>query len=133
MYYHSLVEEAMRAPPPCWWDTSSDLPRASSLANTVSGPSMRCFSGRTIILPIIVTGSMILRVLRYGRAGPDSGVRRPQKPSAALRQRFGYVFAGQDGYPTNLAPSKRSIGCAYCRPGCFVYRNGAKWLMAFPG
>ena len=40
-----------------------------------------------------------LRVLRYGRGGPipgyahTEGVRR-------LRQRFGYVFAGQDGYPT---------------------------------
>lgn len=40
-----------------------------------------------------------LRPLRYGRAGPIPGygsietVRR-------LRQRFGYVFAGQDGYPT---------------------------------
>lgn len=43
-----------------------------------------------------------LRVLRYGRAGPipayadDDTVRR-------MRQRFGYVFAGQDGYPTILA------------------------------
>ena len=43
-----------------------------------------------------------LRVLRYGRAGPipayadDETVRR-------LRQRFGYVFSGQDGYPTILA------------------------------
>lgn len=40
-----------------------------------------------------------LRVLRYGRSGPlpgfaaDETVRR-------LRQRFGYVFAGQFGYPT---------------------------------
>ncbi|MEY4160244.1 MAG: hypothetical protein RLZZ136_865, partial [Pseudomonadota bacterium] len=40
-----------------------------------------------------------LRVLRYGRGGPMPGyahddiVRR-------LRQRFGYVFAGQHGYPT---------------------------------
>ncbi|MBN8500981.1 MAG: MBL fold metallo-hydrolase [Sphingomonadales bacterium] len=43
-----------------------------------------------------------LRVLRYGRAGPipayadDDTVRR-------MRQRFGYVFAGQDGYPTILS------------------------------
>lgn len=43
-----------------------------------------------------------LRVLRYGRAGPipayadEDTVRR-------MRQRFGYVFAGQDGYPTILA------------------------------
>lgn len=40
-----------------------------------------------------------LRALRYGRSGPlpgfaaDETVRR-------LRQRFGYVFAGQHGYPT---------------------------------
>ena len=43
-----------------------------------------------------------LRPLRYGRAGPlpgyaaDETVRR-------LRQRFGYVFAGQHGYPTIVA------------------------------
>ena len=43
-----------------------------------------------------------LRPLRYGRAGPvpgygaDETVRR-------LRQRFGYVFAGQYGYPTIVA------------------------------
>ena len=43
-----------------------------------------------------------LRPLRYGRAGPipafaaDETVRR-------LRQRFGYVFAGQHGYPTIAA------------------------------
>ncbi len=43
-----------------------------------------------------------LRVMRYGRAGPlpsyaaEETVRR-------LRQRFGYVFAGQHGYPTLLS------------------------------
>lgn len=43
-----------------------------------------------------------LRVMRYGRAGPlpgfaaDETVRR-------LRQRFGYVFAGQHGYPTIMS------------------------------
>ena len=40
-----------------------------------------------------------LRVLRYGRGGPI-----PSYASAEtvrrLRQRFGYVFAGQEGYPT---------------------------------
>ncbi|MEY2943556.1 MAG: hypothetical protein RLY97_1570 [Pseudomonadota bacterium] len=43
-----------------------------------------------------------LRCFRYGRAGPvpgfaaDDTVRR-------LRQRFGYIFAGQHGYPTIVA------------------------------
>jgi len=40
-----------------------------------------------------------LRVLRYGRAGPIPGF-ASQETMHRLRQRFGYVFAGQHGYPT---------------------------------
>jgi len=40
-----------------------------------------------------------LRVLRYGRGGPIPGYASPETVRR-LRQRFGYVFAGQDGYPT---------------------------------
>lgn len=40
-----------------------------------------------------------LRVLRYGRAGPIPGFASTETVRR-LRQRFGYVFAGQEGYPT---------------------------------
>ncbi|MEM1196134.1 MAG: MBL fold metallo-hydrolase [Pseudomonadota bacterium] len=40
-----------------------------------------------------------LRVLRYGRSGPIPGFAHTETVRR-LRQRFGYVFAGQDGYPT---------------------------------
>ena len=40
-----------------------------------------------------------LRPLRYGRAGPLSGF-AASETVRRLRQRFGYVFAGQHGYPT---------------------------------
>lgn len=40
-----------------------------------------------------------LRVLRYGRSGPIPGF-ASQQTMHRLRQRFGYVFAGQHGYPT---------------------------------
>jgi phosphoribosyl 1,2-cyclic phosphate phosphodiesterase len=40
-----------------------------------------------------------LRPLRYGRAGPISGF-AASETVRRLRQRFGYVFAGQHGYPT---------------------------------
>lgn len=40
-----------------------------------------------------------LRVLRYGRGGPIPGYAHSETVRR-LRQRFGYVFAGQDGYPT---------------------------------
>lgn len=40
-----------------------------------------------------------LRPLRYGRAGPIPGF-GSSETVRRLRQRFGYVFAGQDGYPT---------------------------------
>ncbi|MEM6856265.1 MAG: MBL fold metallo-hydrolase [Pseudomonadota bacterium] len=40
-----------------------------------------------------------LRVLRYGRGGPILGYAHTETVRR-LRQRFGYVFAGQDGYPT---------------------------------
>ena len=40
-----------------------------------------------------------LRVLRYGRGGPIPAYAHTETVRR-LRQRFGYVFAGQDGYPT---------------------------------
>lgn len=40
-----------------------------------------------------------LRVLRYGRGGPIPGFASTETVYR-LRQRFGYVFAGQFGYPT---------------------------------
>lgn len=40
-----------------------------------------------------------LRVLRYGRGGPIPGF-ASQETAYRLRQRFGYIFAGQHGYPT---------------------------------
>lgn len=40
-----------------------------------------------------------LRPLRYGRAGPIPGFAATETVRR-LRQRFGYVFAGQHGYPT---------------------------------
>lgn len=40
-----------------------------------------------------------LRVLRYGRGGPIPGF-AGNDTAYRLRQRFGYVFAGQHGYPT---------------------------------
>ncbi|MEE1876408.1 MBL fold metallo-hydrolase [Altererythrobacter litoralis] len=40
-----------------------------------------------------------LRVLRYGRGGPIPGF-ASEDTAYRLRQRFGYVFAGQFGYPT---------------------------------
>ncbi|WP_394727672.1 MBL fold metallo-hydrolase [Altererythrobacter sp. GH1-8] len=43
-----------------------------------------------------------LRVLRYGRGGPISGF-AGEDTAYRLRQRFGYVFAGQHGYPTIVA------------------------------
>jgi phosphoribosyl 1,2-cyclic phosphate phosphodiesterase len=39
-----------------------------------------------------------LRVLRYGRGGPIPGYAHTETVRR-LRQRFGYVFANQDGYP----------------------------------
>lgn len=40
-----------------------------------------------------------LRVLRYGRGGPIPGF-AGKDTAYRLRQRFGYIFAGQEGYPT---------------------------------
>ncbi len=40
-----------------------------------------------------------LRALRFGRAGPIPAFAETETVRR-LRQRFGYVFAGQDGYPT---------------------------------
>lgn len=43
-----------------------------------------------------------LRVMRYGRGGPIPGFASTETVRR-LRQRFGYVFAGQDGYPTIIS------------------------------
>jgi phosphoribosyl 1,2-cyclic phosphate phosphodiesterase len=43
-----------------------------------------------------------LRVLRYGRSGPIPGF-AAEETVRRLRQRFGYVFSGQHGYPTIVA------------------------------
>lgn len=40
-----------------------------------------------------------LRVMRYGRSAPLPGFAAPETVRK-LRQRFGYIFAGQYGYPT---------------------------------
>ncbi len=40
-----------------------------------------------------------LRALRYGRSAPLPGY-AASETVRRLRQRFGYIFAGQDGYPT---------------------------------
>ncbi len=40
-----------------------------------------------------------MRVMRYGRTGPLPGF-ASEETVRRLRQRFGYVFAGQHGYPT---------------------------------
>jgi phosphoribosyl 1,2-cyclic phosphate phosphodiesterase len=62
-----------------------------------------------------------LRVLRYGRAGPIPGYAHSETVRR-LRQRFGYVFAGQDGYPTivTLEPLDRlrmvaGFGVEWCQ------------------
>jgi phosphoribosyl 1,2-cyclic phosphate phosphodiesterase len=54
-----------------------------------------------------------MRVMRYGRAGPIPGY-AADETVRRLRQRFGYVFAGQHGYPTimNLEPLDRLRMCA---------------------
>ena len=76
-------------------DTSSDC-RAQLLANRIEG-----------IDGVFWThdhadhchGIDDLRVMRYGRGGPIPGYASTETVRR-LRQRFGYVFAGQDGYPT---------------------------------
>lgn len=54
-----------------------------------------------------------LRVMRYGRAGPIPGY-AADETVRRLRQRFGYVFAGQFGYPTimNIETLDRLRMCA---------------------
>ena len=43
-----------------------------------------------------------LRVMRYGRAAPIPGY-AAEETARRLRLRFGYAFAGQEGYPTILS------------------------------
>jgi phosphoribosyl 1,2-cyclic phosphate phosphodiesterase len=76
-------------------DTSSDC-RAQLLANRVSDIDAVFW---THDHADHCHGIDDLRVLRYGRAGPIPGFGATETVRR-LRQRFGYVFAGQDGYPT---------------------------------
>jgi phosphoribosyl 1,2-cyclic phosphate phosphodiesterase len=62
-----------------------------------------------------------LRPLRYGRAGPFPGY-AADETVRRLRQRFGYVFAGQFGYPTIVTIEAldkvrmcAGIGIAHCQ------------------
>lgn len=90
-------------------DTSPDL-RAQLLANRIDKVDAVFW---THDHADHVHGIDDLRPMRYGRGGPlpgyaaDETVRR-------LRQRFGYVFAGQFGYPTivHLEPLERLRMCA---------------------
>lgn len=61
-----------------------------------------------------------LRVLRYGRAGPIPAY-ADEQTVRRMRQRFGYVFANQDGYPNILSLETlgqvrmcAGIGVRYC-------------------
>lgn len=76
-------------------DTSSDC-RAQLLANRISSIDAVFW---THDHADHCHGIDDLRVLRYGRAGPIPGFAETETVRR-LRQRFGYVFAGQDGYPT---------------------------------
>lgn len=76
-------------------DTSSDC-RAQLLANRI--PSLDAVFW-THDHADHCHGIDDLRVLRYGRGGPLPGY-ASSETVRRLRQRFGYVFAGQDGYPT---------------------------------
>jgi phosphoribosyl 1,2-cyclic phosphate phosphodiesterase len=75
-------------------DTPPDL--RSSCSPTGSTGSTRC-SGPTI-MPITATASMICG--RCAMAAPGRFRPMPHETVRRLRQRFGYVFAGQHGYPT---------------------------------
>lgn len=62
-----------------------------------------------------------LRAIRYGRSGPIPGY-GAEETVRRLRQRFGYVFAGQFGYPTICALDTldrvrmvSGIGVAHCQ------------------
>ena len=62
-----------------------------------------------------------LRPLRYGRGGPLPGY-ASEETVRRLRQRFGYVFAGQYGYPTVVALDTldrlricAGVGVAWCQ------------------
>ena len=76
-------------------DTSSDC-RAQLLANAI--PSIDAVFW-THDHADHCHGIDDLRVLRYGRGGPIPGFASTDTVRR-LRNRFGYVFAGQDGYPT---------------------------------
>lgn len=76
-------------------DTSSDL-RAQFLANQIDGIDAVFWTHEHADH---VHGIDDLRVLRYGRGGPIPGFAHSEI-ARILRARFGYVFAGQHGYPT---------------------------------
>lgn len=67
-----------------------------------------------------------LRVLRYGRAAPTPGYAH-EETVRRLRQRFGYAFAGQQGYPTILTIETldRLKICAGIKVGSVQMPHGA--------
>ena len=73
-----------------------------------------------------------LRPMRYGRGGPLPGY-GCEETVRRLRQRFGYVFAGQFGYPTivNLEPLDRLRMCAGFGIGWCVMPHGPARSTAF--
>ena len=76
-------------------DTSTDL-RAQLLANSIEKVDAVFW---THDHADHCQGIDDLRVMRYGRGGPVPGFASAETASQ-LRRRFGYVFAGQQGYPT---------------------------------
>ncbi|MEL6877901.1 MAG: MBL fold metallo-hydrolase [Pseudomonadota bacterium] len=76
-------------------DTSTDL-RAQMLANEINRVDAVFW---THDHADHCHGIDDLRVMRYGRGGPIPGF-AGEDTARRLRHRFGYVFAGQEGYPT---------------------------------
>jgi phosphoribosyl 1,2-cyclic phosphate phosphodiesterase len=73
-----------------------------------------------------------LRALRYGRGGPIPGY-AADETVRRLRQRFGYVFAGQFGYPTIVSLETldnirmcMGVGIKHCQ-----MPHGPVWSTAF--
>lgn len=79
-------------------DTSSDC-RAQLLANRISSLDAVFW---THDHADHCHGIDDLRVMRYGRGGPIPGYASTETVRR-LRNRFGYVFSGQDGYPTIIS------------------------------
>ena len=73
-----------------------------------------------------------LRVMRYGRGGPLPGY-AAEETVRWLRQRFGYVFAGQHGYPTivSLDTLERLRMCGGIGVGCCQMPHGPSESTAY--